>query len=173
MIEPTLTINQLAERSGVRASAIRSYERDGLLAPLGWTGEQRRFSHDAVRRVVIIDVARNAGFNRDEIRLLLEAIDGGARTHDQLQTLSQRKLSEVEAMITRIEALAERAHSVREWMHLASGCGCRSVHGCARFGAQSTTLGAGPSGLGEVGAGPVAPVPPEPPARVRLPRIAS
>jgi MerR family transcriptional regulator, redox-sensitive transcriptional activator SoxR len=130
MTEATLSIGDVAARAGVNVSAIRYYERNGLLPEAERCGGQRRFGEEAVRRLGVIDVAKQAGFSLDEVRVLLTAVDEGAPAHEQLQALASRKLPEVEALIGRAERM-------RDWLTLASGCGCESLDSCALFAAEA------------------------------------
>lgn len=126
MGEAALSIGQVAEQAGVSVSAIRFYERNGLLPEPERLGGKRRFAADTVQRLAVIDVAKRAGFSLDQVRVLLDSIDQGAPAHEQLQALAARKLSEVEALIERTEAM-------RDWLTAASGCGCDSLGDCALF----------------------------------------
>jgi MerR family transcriptional regulator, redox-sensitive transcriptional activator SoxR len=126
MREATLTIGEVAGRAGIAISAIRYYERNGLLPEAQRVSGQRRFTAETVQRLGIIDVAKQAGFSLEEVGVLLDSIDQGAPAHEQLQALAARKLPEVEALI-------ERAQSMREWLTTASVCGCDSLESCALF----------------------------------------
>jgi MerR family redox-sensitive transcriptional activator SoxR len=126
MDEATLSIGEVASKAGVAASAIRFYERKGLLPEAERVGGQRRFSADTVRRLGIIDVAKRAGFSLDEVGVLLASIDQGRPSYEQLQALAARKLPEVEALI-------ERAEAMREWLAVAGECGCESLESCGLF----------------------------------------
>ncbi len=126
MAEEELRIGEVAERAGVSISAIRFYERKGLLPRPERVGGQRRFAPGTVTRLAIIEVAKQAGFSLEEIRTLLTSTDEGAPAHQQLQALSIRKLPEVEALI-------ERAEAMRDWLTAAAGCGCDSLESCALF----------------------------------------
>jgi MerR family redox-sensitive transcriptional activator SoxR len=126
MEEAVLTIGQVARRAGVKASAIRFYEQQGVLPEPMRVGGQRRYTEDAVRRLGIIDVAKQAGFSLDEARLLLTSADAGAPASAQLRQLSQRKLPELDALI-------ERAEAMRRWLTVATGCGCESFEACTLF----------------------------------------
>jgi MerR family transcriptional regulator, redox-sensitive transcriptional activator SoxR len=126
MDEATLTIGQLASRSGFNASAIRYYEEQGVLPEPARTGGQRRYTEEMVRRLGIIDVAKQAGFSLQEVRLLLAAADGGAPANEQLRHLSKRKLPQLGALI-------ERAEAMRRWLTVASSCGCESFEACTLF----------------------------------------
>lgn len=112
--------------AGVSASAIRFYERDGLLPKADRVAGQRRFTEETVRRLGMIGVAKRAGFSLDEIRALLTSIDQGVAAHERLQELATRKLPEIDAVI-------ERAQTMREWLVAASGCGCKTLEDCALF----------------------------------------
>jgi MerR family redox-sensitive transcriptional activator SoxR len=135
MTEPSLSIGEVAWRAGVSVSAIRFYERSGLLPEPDRVGGRRRFGGEAVRRLEIIDVAKQAGFSLAEIRILLDSVDAGEPAHSQLRALAEHKLPEVEKLI-------ERAEAMRDWLTTATRCGCDSLDDCALF-------------LGEVGGDPL------------------
>jgi len=126
MHDATLTIGQVADRAGINTSAIRYYERHGLLPTPERVSGQRRYTEEAVRRLGVIDVAKRAGFSLEEVRTLLTATDEGEPAHAQLQALAVRKLPEVEGLIA-------RAESMRRWLTTASGCGCSTLDVCALF----------------------------------------
>jgi len=130
MDEVTLSIGEVAEKTGVAVSAIRFYERNGLLPEAERVSGQRRFTPDTVRRLGIINVAKQAGFSLDEVRVLLTSVDQGSPAHEQLQVLAARKLPEVEALI-------ERAQAMRNWLAVAGECGCESLESCGLFVAET------------------------------------
>jgi len=122
----TLGIGEVAREAGVSVSAIRFYERNGLLPEAERAGGKRRFDADAVRRLGVIKIAQQAGFSLEEVRALLDSIDAGAPAHEELQALAARKLPEIDALI-------ERARAMRDWLAIASDCGCESLEDCALF----------------------------------------
>lgn len=126
MAEATLSIGEVAERAGVNASAIRFYERKGLLPEPERVSGQRRYNGDTVQRLGIIDAAKQAGFSLDEIGRLLAASDRGAPAHEQLRELATHKLPEIDALIA-------RAQMMREWLTAASACDCDTFGACALF----------------------------------------
>lgn len=138
MTDATLTIGEVAEQANLNVSAIRYYERNGLLPEAERVSGQRRFGADTVQRLGTIDVAKQAGFSLEEVGVLLDSIDQGAPAHEQLQALAARKLPEVEALI-------ERAQAMREWLTTASDCGCDSLECCALFDADQKPLQIEPS----------------------------
>jgi redox-sensitive transcriptional activator SoxR len=126
MTEATLSIGEVAREAGVSVSAIRFYERSGLLPIAERVGGRRRFGPEAVERLQVINIAKQAGFSLEEVRALLDSIDGGAPAHQELQVLAARKLPEMDALI-------RRAQAMRRWLEVASGCGCDSLDACALF----------------------------------------
>lgn len=64
---PTLTITELSQRTGLASSALRFYERKGLLRPAGRHGGKRVYDGSAVSQVALIDLLKIAGFTLAEI----------------------------------------------------------------------------------------------------------
>ena len=126
MTEATLSIGEVAGRAGVNVSAIRYYERNGLLPEPERESGQRRYTAATIRRLGTIDVAKRAGFSLAEVRALLESVDVGSPAYEQLRALAERKLPDVEALI-------ERAQEMRGWLTVATACGCETLEACALF----------------------------------------
>lgn len=126
MAEATLSIGEVAGRAGVNVSAIRFYEQRGLLPEPERVGGRRRYTAATVRRLGIIDAAKQAGFSLDEVGVLLASADRGAPAHEQLRVLVARKLPEVDALI-------EHAEAMRAWLTAARECGCESFDACGLF----------------------------------------
>jgi len=126
MAEEALSIGEVADRAGISVSAIRFYERRGLLPEPERVGGQRRYTASALKRLAIIASAKGAGFSLGEIGTLLASVDAGAPAHEQLRALATRRLPEVDAQI-------ERARAMRSWLTAASSCRCRTLDACALF----------------------------------------
>jgi MerR family redox-sensitive transcriptional activator SoxR len=130
MDEATLTIGQVAQRVGLNTSAIRYYERNGVLPEASRVSGQRRYTESTIERLRVLDVAKRAGFTLDEAKVLLATIDGGAPAHEELQALATRMLPEVHALIARAEAM-------RDWLTTATECNCDSFDVCALFAPEA------------------------------------
>ena len=63
-----LTIGELSARSGVAPSALRYYERLGLIQATRTSGNQRRYEKAQLRRVAFIRIAATVGLTLEEIR---------------------------------------------------------------------------------------------------------
>ena len=76
--EAGLTVGQVAERSGVAPSALRFYERQGLIKADRTATNQRRYRGDVLCRVGMIRVCQQAGLSLTQLRAALaEAIPSG------------------------------------------------------------------------------------------------
>jgi MerR family redox-sensitive transcriptional activator SoxR len=137
MDETMLTIGQLADRFGLNTSAIRYYEANGILPEPVRESGQRRYAADAVRRMEVLDIAKRAGFSLDEARTLLQSAQAGTPAFESLRDLAARKLPEVEALITRAEAM-------RQWLLIATDCSCTSLDVCGLFAADGGPTRPGP-----------------------------
>ena len=126
MTESTLRIGEVADKAGVSVSAIRFYERRGLLPEPERLGGQRRYTDAVVQRLGAIEACKQAGFTLAEVGVLLTSTDEGAPAHEQLRALAARKLPEVDALI-------ERAQAMRDWLSAADRCGCDTLDACALF----------------------------------------
>jgi DNA-binding transcriptional MerR regulator len=72
-MEQLLPIGEVAARVGVATSAVRFYERRGLLEPATRVSGQRRYGVDALRRLVFIGMLQDAGLSLDDIEGVLNA----------------------------------------------------------------------------------------------------
>lgn len=118
-----MKIGQLAYRAGLRASAIRYYERLGLLAPPHRVGGQRRYSPDALDRVLLIRFASEMGFSLAEIKLFLSGLREDAPLGPRWKKLATKKISEVEESIARSLRLKTLLQNL---LH----CRCASLKQC-------------------------------------------
>lgn len=63
----------MAEESGLAPSALRFYEKRGLITPAGRNGLRRTFRPDVLGRLALVSCARGAGFTIAEIARFLRA----------------------------------------------------------------------------------------------------
>src|SRR4051794_6610046 len=74
MTDDWLSIGQVAERTGVATSALRYYEREGLIRSSRTAGDQRRYPREALRRVAFVRIAQRIGLTLDEIQAALASL---------------------------------------------------------------------------------------------------
>jgi DNA-binding transcriptional MerR regulator len=116
-------IGELARRTGVATSALRYYERIGLLSPAERVGQRRRYTTSSEERVALIRLCQDAGFTLSEIRRFFAAMSRGRRGWGQL---AERKLTELDARI----ADAQRA---KKLINHALACPHSDLLTCPRF----------------------------------------
>jgi MerR family redox-sensitive transcriptional activator SoxR len=75
MAEARLTIGEMANRAGIATSALRYYERRGLLVADERRSGQRRYRDETLRRLVFIGMLQDAGLSLDDIAGILAAPD--------------------------------------------------------------------------------------------------
>jgi MerR family transcriptional regulator, redox-sensitive transcriptional activator SoxR len=104
----SLTVAEVAIESGVSGSAIRFYERNGLIAATRTSGNQRRFDEHAACRVKVARVAQRVGLSVKEIREVLDGLgeeptlEDWARVHHLLTTETRRRIDELNAALDAI-----------------------------------------------------------------------
>src|SRR5947208_5865992 len=102
---PDLTISEVAGKVGLQASAIRYYERIGLLPRATRMSGQRRYDTTALCRLAIIHRARQLGFTLTEIRHLFFGFRDITRPSERWRALSERKLAELDHLMDGIKAV--------------------------------------------------------------------
>ena len=119
-----LTIGDFAVRSGVAPSALRFYEREGLIRSTRTSGNQRRYQRSELRRVGFIRIAQQVGVSLDEIRDALAALpENRTPTKADWSRLSARWRRRLEERIVLMERL-------RDQLTGCIGCGCLSLQRC-------------------------------------------
>ncbi len=122
-----LSIGDVAERTGVAASALRFYEAEGLIASERSLGGQRRFRRETLRRVAFIRIAQQVGLPLNDVRRALSLLpDGRTPTKSDWARLSRSwrpLLDERIATLTRL----------RDSLDSCIGCGCLSLKRCALY----------------------------------------
>ena len=117
-----LDIAEVAQRSGVTASALRFYERKGLIASVGRRGLRRLFDPRVLERLALVALGRAAGFSLDEIAGMFTPTGPPRIDRARLATRAQ----ELDVTIRRLGAL-------RDGLRHAAECPAPSHMECPRF----------------------------------------
>ena len=137
---PTLSIGQLARRTGLAVSAIRYYEAQGLVTAERNAGGQRRFLRSDIRRLSFVMIAQQFGFSLGRIREELCRLPTG-RTPDEADwaRIAAAFRAELDQRIETLEKL-------RDNLDGCIGCGCLSLDTCALYNPEdkAARAGAGP-----------------------------
>jgi MerR family redox-sensitive transcriptional activator SoxR len=133
-----MSIGVVARKAGVRTSALRYYERIGLLpTPEREKNGRRRYDGEALRealdRLTVVRVAQQAGFTILEIRTLLDGFSEDTPPSERWRVLAQDKLPEVEALV-------ERALSMKDLLERGLRCECLSLEECALVGEEAPSV---------------------------------
>ncbi len=140
MADELISIGEVSERSGLAASAVRFYERQGLIHAVRTSGGQRRFRRDVLRRIAFIRIAQRVGLTLDEIRAALGGLPvDRAPSRQDWTRLTRGWRERIDQRIALLEAL-------RGGLTNCIGCGCLSLRTCALSnpGDLASALGPGP-----------------------------
>jgi MerR family redox-sensitive transcriptional activator SoxR len=121
-----MLIGEVARRSGIAASALRYYEREGLLQPSARSSKRRIYTPQVMGRIRIIQFARDAGFTIAEIRTFINSYPTGASPSVRWQALAERKLQEIDALIA-------RATRMKTLLRSGFKCSCLTIEDCERL----------------------------------------
>src|SRR5271169_5949141 len=120
-----MKISQLASSAGLNASAIRYYEKRGLLTPPQRLGGQRRYSADALHRVLLIRFASDMGFTLSEIKLFLQGLGDNSPVGPRWKKLAHCKLHEIEQTL-------QRSLRLKSLLQHLLHCRCASLQVCVQ-----------------------------------------
>ena len=117
----SLSIGDVAARAGLRTSAVRYYERIGLLPAPARTSGRRRYGADVIDRLTVIRFARDSGFTLREIRVLF----GGRPYSAKLRAMATDKIGALDEAVAEIRAM-------QSLLRAALRCDCLSLEECGR-----------------------------------------
>jgi MerR family transcriptional regulator, redox-sensitive transcriptional activator SoxR len=133
-----LTIGELSARSGVAPSALRYYERLGLIWSTRTGGNQRRYERIMLRRVAFVRVSAQVGVPLEEIGAALASLPAGHTPNKaDWARLSRRWRARLDEQIALIEKL-------RDQLDGCIGCGCLSLKSCSLYNPDDWLASTGP-----------------------------
>jgi MerR family redox-sensitive transcriptional activator SoxR len=136
-----LTVGDVARRSGFATSALRYYEREGLIRARRTAGGQRRYERNVLRRLAFVRAARNIGLALDEVReVLAELPESRTPTRADWSRISKAWRKRLDNQIEALEAL-------RDGLDACIGCGCLSLQRCRFSNPQDVAATAGPGAV--------------------------
>lgn len=134
----SLTIGDLARRTGLAVSAIRFYETHGILTPLRNAGGHRRYDRADIRRLSFAMIAQRLGFPLAEIAGHMKGLPAHrAPDRRDWARISVNFAAQIDA---RIDAL----QNMRDRLDGCIGCGCLSLDKCAIWNANDHAAANGP-----------------------------
>ncbi len=123
-----LKIGELAKRSGLTVEALRFYEQQGLIQPLGRTASgYRLYSPSDVQRVNFILHAKKVGFTLAEIKTLLALrLHKDKHSCDEVKQYTAEKIADIEARLRDLNSI----HQALTHLHDACCGGPESAAHC-------------------------------------------
>ena len=118
-----LTIGEVARYAGIQTSAIRYYEREGLLPAPKRVNGHRRYDPDVLKRLGLIQLVRQAGFGIRELQILFSGIGTDSTKLAEWQSLTAEKIAEMDVLIKRTQA-------TKAWLVEALQRECKGVDDC-------------------------------------------
>jgi MerR family redox-sensitive transcriptional activator SoxR len=110
----------------VRPSAIRYYEKLGILPAPERVSGRRRYDKTVLYRLAVIQQARQAGFGLDEIRRLFFGFQAGIRAEARWRRLADRKLGELDQLAGQIRSMQSLLKQMK------ANCHCETLEACGR-----------------------------------------
>jgi MerR family mercuric resistance operon transcriptional regulator len=120
-----MKIGQLSEKTDCKIETIRYYERIGLMPePARSASGYRLYDESHLKRLSFIRRSRELGFAIEEIRGLLNLVDGGRYTCSDVKTIT---LEHVETIRQKIRDLKKLEKTLS---HIASQCTGKETPEC-------------------------------------------
>ncbi len=134
----TLSIGELARRTGLSVSAIRFYETRGLVRAVRTAGNQRQFMRSDIRRLSFALIAQQLGLTLAAVEAELSTLPHGqAPTRAEWRAIGARLRGVLAAKV----AMLQRT---QELLDGCIGCGCLSLDRCALYNPNDRAARAGP-----------------------------
>lgn len=120
-----LTIGEVAKQTGIAASALRYYEREGLIPRADRRGGKRVYNEDILDRLALIGVCKGAGFTIAEMQTLIRGFGRRTPPGHRWRKLAADKLGELEARIAEVERM-------KRVLEVVTRCDCPTLEECSR-----------------------------------------
>ncbi|MHA1113723.1 MAG: MerR family transcriptional regulator [Alphaproteobacteria bacterium] len=129
----TTAIGALSKGTGVNIETIRYYERIGIMPnPPRTEGGQRVYGEAHMTRLAFIRRSRELGFSLDDIRRLLQLVDGGEFTCGEVKEMTVAHIADIRKKV------ADLRRMERVLKEMASKCDGGDVPDCPIIEALSS-----------------------------------
>jgi MerR family redox-sensitive transcriptional activator SoxR len=133
-----MSIGELSERSGIQPTALRFYERQGLIHSQRTSGNQRRYHRSTLRRLAFIRASQHTGIPLAVIGEVLALLPTDASpTKEFWDRASHCWSKDLNARIAAMERMRDR-------FTRCIGCGCLSFEECALVNPGDALAAQGP-----------------------------
>ncbi len=107
-----MTIGAVANRSGLRASAVRFYERQGLVASERLANGYRAYDQQAVNVLRFIGRAKGLGFSLEEVRDILAVRRKGEEPCACVTKMIERNIASIDQRIAELSRLRRQLRAL-------------------------------------------------------------
>jgi MerR family redox-sensitive transcriptional activator SoxR len=121
-----LLIGEVARRAGLSTSALRYYERAGLLPPPARVSKRRSYDSKVIGRIRIILLTLDAGFTVKETKTFLSGYPLSTTPAERWRALATKKLAELDAQITRLAQM-------KSILNDSFQCRCVRIEDCEKY----------------------------------------
>jgi MerR family transcriptional regulator, redox-sensitive transcriptional activator SoxR len=121
-----LLIGEVARRAGLSTSALRYYEKVGLLPPPVRVSKRRIYDAKALGRIRVILLALDAGFTVKETRTFLSGYPLTTTPAERWRTLAVKKIGELDAQMARLSQM-------KSILNDSFQCRCTRIEDCEKF----------------------------------------
>jgi MerR family redox-sensitive transcriptional activator SoxR len=135
-----LSISEVARAVGLRPSAVRYYEKLGILLPAQRVSGQRRYDRTVLYRLAVIQRARQIGFTLEEIRHLFFGFRKNAPASERWRKMTRQKLAELEILVAQIKTM-------QGLLQRLQGCSCDALERCGKAFLEGGCAGPSPAAL--------------------------
>lgn len=134
----TLSVGEVARRSGVTVPTLHFYESKGLIRAQRSPGNQRYYPRSVLRLISIIKMSQHLGMNLEQIKEHLTLLpQDHTPTARDWKKLTKLWTDELEERISMLRLLQTQLQS-------CIGCGCMSLSDCPLRNPQDTYAAKGP-----------------------------
>jgi len=123
-MDASLSIGDVARRSGLAVTALRFYEANGLIISTRTAGNQRRYHRGVLRRLAVVQAAQSVGFTLTEIVEMMAQLPADPLPDvEHWEELSTSWRTRLDERIVTLERL-------RDQLDTCIGCGCLTLAHC-------------------------------------------
>ena len=120
-----MTIGEVSRQTGLRASAIRYYEKAGLIPKPVRAAGRRQYDGSVLEILAVLEHAKACGFTLEETRQLFQGFRNEPRLSDRWRTIARKKIEELKALTARIAVMLQLLERIQS-------CQCLDLHQCGR-----------------------------------------
>jgi MerR family transcriptional regulator, redox-sensitive transcriptional activator SoxR len=121
----SFTIGAIAQKAELATSAIRYYEKVGLLPHPARDKGRRYYDESVLPKLSVIKLAQEAGYTISEIHTLLNHFPADMQPSDKWQALGSSKLAEIDRRISHLQ-------NMRALVERTLQCRCEAIEDCSQ-----------------------------------------